>query len=68
MIEHCGCFASVEEGRGHCAWTNASGWWGGMRFALPAMRCMVVVQCNFDIPNTIFTFLMKLNRGTRCGG
>jgi hypothetical protein len=39
---------------------------GGMRFALPTMPCMVTVQCNFDIPNTTFTFLTKLNLGSRC--
>jgi hypothetical protein len=27
---------------------------------------MVAFLCNFDILNTTFTFLMKLNRGSRC--
>ena len=27
---------------------------------------MVTFLCNFDIPNTTFTFLTKLNLGSRC--
>lgn len=38
----------------------------GMSLALSRMRCMLTVLCNFDIPNTTFTFLTKLNRGPRC--
>lgn len=34
----------------------------GMRLALSLMQCMVGVLCNFDILNTTFTFLTKLNR------
>jgi len=37
-----------------------------MLFALSALPCMVTFLCNFDILNTIFTFLTKLNRGPRC--
>ena len=37
-----------------------------MLFALPEMPCIITFLCNFDIPNTTFTFLTKQNRGPRC--
>ena len=40
---------------------------GGMHFALQELPCMIRVLCNFDILNTTFTFLTKLNHGPRCG-
>lgn len=39
---------------------------GGMLFALAGLPCMITALCNFDILNTTFTFLTKLNLGSRC--
>ena len=48
------------------AFVQTLGGRAGMLFALSVLPCMVAFLCNFDIPNTTFTFLMKLNRGSRC--
>jgi molybdopterin-guanine dinucleotide biosynthesis protein A len=47
------------------AFVQTLGGMAGMLFALSALPCMVAFLCNFDIPNTTFTFLTKLNRGPR---
>ena len=47
------------------AFVQMLGMGAGMLFALSTMPCMITLLCNFDIPNTTFTFLTKLNRGPR---
>ncbi|MCX6851125.1 MAG: hypothetical protein NTY98_19620 [Verrucomicrobia bacterium] len=65
MLELWHSLKSVHSAR-HCAWANAAAEGDGMLFALSTLPCMVTVQCNFDILNTTFIFLTKLNRGPRC--